>query len=955
MARQAGGAVLQAVRAAAVAISPTDRALLAKFIEGDEAAFAALVTRHTGMVLGVCRRALHNAQDAEDACQAVFLILARKAGRQRWQSSIANWLYTTARRVAFKAARAAARRAKREARVTPAPSESPLDLMTGREAFAALDEELDKLPAIYREPLVLCYLEGLTRDETAARLGVPAATLKSQLERGRKKLGDALTKRGVALGAGLLAVAVTSPAGASPPRLVESILAAASGSAPAAVGELAKGVAVNGVINKAVLALAATVAVVALGLGFGLGALQPSAAGQPAEPGLPAQPRQADAELVARAEPAPPALGDDPTPGATYRGRVLGPDGKPVAGAKLSATLSWDYVVRPGVSAEYATTDADGRFEFTLPHRNFDGMSVAIVATSPKHGLGWIETRIDKVVDPENLTLRLVEDEPITGQVVDLQGKPVVGATLRVLQIRASPGEDLGPWDAAVKAKKGLSFQLDHQYLPRLLTASEVPVLAGKITTDADGRFKLSGIGRNRLVTLRIDGPTIASTKLHVLTRPGKTIEVPETSANFDYGEPGTVTTYYPGEFRHVAGPTIPIVGVVRDKDTKKPLSGVTVKSYKLAHNPLHGVDFIQTTTDADGRYRLVGLPVGEGNKIMLVPPDDQPYLPVHAEVPVGPGFDPVTIDFDLKRGVWIEGKVTDKQTGKPVRATVEYFSLYENPNLQDYPGFDGTIALDGTRLKATKEDGSYRVVGLPGPGLVAVRAHSGDYLRAPDRDDEYGVGGRGLSTSPYHLTHPTNYHALARVDPAKDGPTATRNVVLDPGETIKGALVGPDGKPVAGARGYGLTRDHGWERAPLETADFTIHNYNLRRPRAVLFRHVEKGLVGVMDPPKDAGQVVTVRLQPGATVTGRLLDTDGQPRPNVELDVSMQVSTDTWGGYSLPTKVKTDADGRFRVETLLPGYRYTLYDRGGRLEFGDGLKSGEVKDLGDVRLKLYQ
>src|SRR5438552_3271201 len=82
--------------------------------------------------------------------------------------------------------------------------------MTGREAFAALDEELDRLPPRYREPLVLCYLEGLSREEAAARLGVPAATLKSQLDRGRKKLGDALTRRGVVPGAGLLALAVTS-------------------------------------------------------------------------------------------------------------------------------------------------------------------------------------------------------------------------------------------------------------------------------------------------------------------------------------------------------------------------------------------------------------------------------------------------------------------------------------------------------------------------------------------------------------------------------------------------------------------------------------------------------------------------------------------------------------------------------------------------------------------------
>jgi hypothetical protein len=400
-----------------------------------------------------------------------------------------------------------------------------------------------------------------------------------------------------------------------------------------------------------------------------------------------------------------------------------------------------------------------------------------------------------------------------------------------------------------------------------------------------------------------------------------------------------------------VAGPTVPVVGVVRDKDTKKPLAGVTIKSYKLAHNPFHGVDFIRTTTDAEGRYRLVGLPKGAGNKIVLVPGDDHPYVPVHAEVPDGTGFDPVTIDFDLKRGVWIEGKVTDKVTGKPVRTSVEYFSLYENPNLRDYPGYDGTILFDGTRSKATKEDGTYRVAGLPGPGVVAVWGSDG-YVRAPDRDDEYGVGGRGLRTAPYHLLNPTNYAAIARVEPAKDAEKATRDVVLDPGVTIKGTLVGPDGKPVAGAQGYGLTRDHGWERAPQEAAEFTIKNFNLRRPRPVLFRHLERGLVGVMEPPKEAGKPVAVRMQPGATVTGRLLDADGQPRAGVELDVTIQVRPDVWGGYSLPTKVKTDAAGRFRIETLLPGYKYNLYDQRGSLEFADGLKSGEVKDLGDVQLK---
>src|SRR5206468_3670389 len=108
---------------------------------------------------------------------------ARKAKIERWQPSIANWLYATARRVARNARVAAERRAKREGRIHSRAAVEPLDRMSGRELLAALDEELDKLPARYREPLVLCYLEGLTRDEAAARLAVPHGTLKIQLER----------------------------------------------------------------------------------------------------------------------------------------------------------------------------------------------------------------------------------------------------------------------------------------------------------------------------------------------------------------------------------------------------------------------------------------------------------------------------------------------------------------------------------------------------------------------------------------------------------------------------------------------------------------------------------------------------------------------------------------------------------------------------------------------------
>src|SRR5205823_2033525 len=191
-----------------------------------------------------------------------------------------------------------------------------------------------------------------------------------------------------------------------------------------------------------------------------------------------------------------------------------------------------------------------------------------------------------------------------------------------------------------------------------------------------------------------------------------------------------------------------------------------TIKSYKMAPNPLHGVDLIETTTDVQGRYRLTGMPKGENNKIMLVPRDDQPYLSAHAVVPDTPGLDPVTVDFEIKRGIWIEGKITDKGTGKPVQTRVQYFAMLNNPNLRDHPGYDGTFQT--VSPGNVRPDGTYRVVGLPGPGLVVVQHGVGQYLLAADRDDAEGSKEPFLGTAPFHL-QAMSTNAVARINPAKD------------------------------------------------------------------------------------------------------------------------------------------------------------------------------------------
>ena len=266
--------------------SVTDRELLRRFADtGDEHAFTTLVARHAPMVHGVCQRVLPTVQDAEDACQATFWILARKARAGQWQPSVANWLYTTARQVASKAQRTAVRRARRERRAAIPETIPELEDISGRELLAALDEELGKLPTLYREPLVLCYLEGLSREDVATHLGIPAGTVKTRLERGRKRIEAALIRRGIMPGLGVLALAITTPARATPLKQIESILAVVSGPPPAAVAALVRGAVMSGLLRKGLIAV--VVAISIAGLGIGWDAVSPAAtepgSGQPTE------------------------------------------------------------------------------------------------------------------------------------------------------------------------------------------------------------------------------------------------------------------------------------------------------------------------------------------------------------------------------------------------------------------------------------------------------------------------------------------------------------------------------------------------------------------------------------------------------------------------------------------------------------------------------------------------
>jgi RNA polymerase sigma factor (sigma-70 family) len=200
----------------------TDGQLLEDYLSRrDEAALAALVRRHGAMVWGVCRRVLHNHHDAEDAFQATFLVLVRKADSIVPREMVANWLYGVAHQTALKARATTARRRARERQVMEMPEPAVTEPELWHDLQPLLDRELSRLPDKYRIAIVLCDLEGRTRKEAARQLGVPEGTLAARLARARVRLAKRLARHGLAVSGGTLAaVLAQNAASASAPTSV---------------------------------------------------------------------------------------------------------------------------------------------------------------------------------------------------------------------------------------------------------------------------------------------------------------------------------------------------------------------------------------------------------------------------------------------------------------------------------------------------------------------------------------------------------------------------------------------------------------------------------------------------------------------------------------------------------------------------------------------------------------
>ncbi len=311
--------IVDQLRAAALQDGePTDGQLLEAFVaRRDGAAFEALLRRHAPMVLGVCQRIVGNGHDAEDAFQATFLVLVRKAGSVVPRERVGNWLYGVAYRAALKARALAGRRRTLERRITDMPQSQPTS-NDRAELLHLLDRELGRLPAKYRLPIILCDLECRTRRDAARQLGLPTGTLSGRLTTAHRLLAKRLARYGLTVSGTALGAALAEQAAANVPNeMVSSTVkaaalfaggsAAAAGLIPGKSAALAEGAIKTMLLTKLKLATAVLAVVVVVGAGVmaydepGTGPAQPlrEAPAKPASKPAKIEEDQAKAELDA--------------------------------------------------------------------------------------------------------------------------------------------------------------------------------------------------------------------------------------------------------------------------------------------------------------------------------------------------------------------------------------------------------------------------------------------------------------------------------------------------------------------------------------------------------------------------------------------------------------------------------------------------------------------------------
>jgi beta-lactamase regulating signal transducer with metallopeptidase domain/protocatechuate 3,4-dioxygenase beta subunit/5-hydroxyisourate hydrolase-like protein (transthyretin family) len=631
----------------------------------------------------------------------------------------------------------------------------------------------------------------------------------------------------------------------------------------------------------------------------------------------------------------------------TVRGHVVDQDSKPVAGATVIA--DWVFTgdershprSQPSELIEHVVvaqtqSGQDGTFELAFskksPHKNRISESWHIAAFADGFAPAW--KRDVQLVDDSSPELRLIRAEPVQGRIVDLEGKPISGVRVKVHELRPAKSEQaLQDWIAKAKELSPAKSVNDYLSIMSSTTDSDgsypaafpalwndgrlangSPALPVDAQTDADGRFQFDSLGDNRLATIEIESPVLAKCYLPVITRQLDTLSArPPGFVGIRNG------TYYGRKFEFVAEPTQPIEGTVTDADTGQPLADFQVRLGQFAENLYSQEDFLATRTDEQGKYRLVGAPQGGGHRIDVEPTPDQPYFVTQKKLEsTTSSFEPIRCDFALKRGKWIEGKVAEDDTGKPiVDATVDFLPLRSNEFAKAYsnyrPEITGSAPSDRYR---TDKDGRFRVLAIPGPGILAAIAQNDDrqlYTSLSADDLPRRLIGEAGHLNAYHPWVVTGYHALREVDlPESSNESKSFDLQFKRGLTRQIKLIDNDGQPVTGVRVLGRAFPSTYLEEPLHESTMELIGLRPNGERIVVLIQPEKRIGRALRV--STGDDLTVELQPCAIVHGRFIDDEGEPVRDAAVNVTID-APDNWLRGLIGSA--TDQEGRF--EALLP------------------------------------
>ncbi|HTU91599.1 MAG TPA: carboxypeptidase-like regulatory domain-containing protein, partial [Gemmataceae bacterium] len=498
-----------------------------------------------------------------------------------------------------------------------------------------------------------------------------------------------------------------------------------------------------------------------------------------------------------------------------------------------------------------------------------------------------------------------------------------------------------------------------------------------RTTTDADGRFALHGIGCERLATLIIRGAGIADTEIRVVTRAGFDPK-PYNQATRDHARKG-MQRFISAWMLH--GIDVALVveaeklirGTVKGADNGKGRPNIMVSLSRKEGNDTLAV-YPQAKTDAQGRYEIHG--ARKAKRYMLEVEDDPSagYVACRAWAEDTAGYDPITADIRVKKGVIVTGKVIDGATGKLIPGFAQADVLYDNPFIKqyDYTHYRG---ITGNPGYAVAEDGSFRLVTLPGPVVL---------MGGPlDRLD--GAKYRGRVTDPnYPRYFPKDtrgtvflgffgnqavaggFCKVLEIKP--DTKIVKQDIVLERASALPIGIQDAEGKPLPGVLVAG-SGPWDWGPGPVIScaeAECTAYQLEAGKPRLMVFFHAQRRLTGTLALKGDEKAAVTVKLGPAGAIKGRLLDADGKALAGVEVDVqysqySLDAASAVHNTIHRAKQIVTDATGAFTLDELIPQLKFELSFRQGKRRFqretkpADSavqVKPGECRDLGAIKLK---